>query len=138
MEAVDKEVGGASDINSVAERCSGFYEFYQIAKEYDSDDSEECEPQSSRESTGKTVGLNSPWGRIWNIASETGWNYHYILWGVSWINIQMMLADAPRYIRKSKDKDEIKMIKDEIELAEFFGVPMEDVMRTLNKDKDAE
>lgn len=31
------------------------------------------------------------------IAEKTGWSYHYILHRMSWINIRMMLADAPGY-----------------------------------------
>jgi len=29
-----------------------------------------------------------------------------VLWGISWINIQMMLADMPRYEHKKKKDDE--------------------------------
>lgn len=25
-----------------------------------------------------------------------GWSYDYLLWGISWLNVQMMLADALR------------------------------------------
>ncbi|MEZ2337692.1 hypothetical protein AB6735_18745 [Mucilaginibacter sp. RCC_168] len=49
--------------------------------------------------------MNSPWGLYYSIIEKTGWTWHYMLWKVSWINIQMMLADAPRY--KSKPKDEV-------------------------------
>jgi hypothetical protein len=35
---------------------------------------------------------------IWSIATATGWTVDYILWKISWVNIQMMIADAPRYI----------------------------------------
>ena len=26
----------------------------------------------------------------------------YILWGVAWVNLQMMIADAPRYVTGKK------------------------------------
>ena len=41
------------------------------------------------------------------IAEKTGWSYHYILHRMSWINIRMMLADAPgyRYDRTPGDGD---------------------------------
>jgi hypothetical protein len=45
---------------------------------------------------------------IWSICEATGWTYQYVMDGVSWINIKMMLADAPRYVsgnRKKKDED---------------------------------
>lgn len=25
-----------------------------------------------------------------------GWSYDYLLWGISWLNVQLMIADAPR------------------------------------------
>lgn len=31
------------------------------------------------------------------LAEKTGWSYHYILHRMSWINLRMMLADAPSY-----------------------------------------
>lgn len=49
-------------------------------------------------------GLNSPWGSIWSIATATGWTVDYIMWSVAWINIRMMLTDAPRMVyQKSGD-----------------------------------
>jgi hypothetical protein len=41
---------------------------------------------------------------IWSIATATGWSIDYILWGVSWINLQLMIADAPRYVTGNKMK----------------------------------
>ena len=31
------------------------------------------------------------------IQKETGWTDEYLLWGLSWANVQMKLADAPYY-----------------------------------------
>lgn len=33
-----------------------------------------------------------------------GWTYEYLLWGISWLNIQMMIADAPRTEELEKDE----------------------------------
>lgn len=38
---------------------------------------------------------------MWQIAAETGWSVHYILWEVNVQTLLMMLADAPRYRRVS-------------------------------------
>ncbi|WP_017258396.1 hypothetical protein [Pedobacter arcticus] len=46
--------------------------------------------------------MNSPFGLIYKIAQDTGWTVHYILWKVSWAQIQMMLADAPGLRKKPK------------------------------------
>ena len=39
------------------------------------------------------------------ILKETGWTMHYLYWKISWINVQMMLADAPGF-KKASDEDE--------------------------------
>jgi len=41
------------------------------------------------------------------IAEKTGWSYDYIMWGIPWINIRMMLADAPGMSKKSKQVVEV-------------------------------
>lgn len=88
----------------------GFYEYYQIVQldkssgEEDGGD-EESESERKRELKGRTEGLHSPWGTIWSIASATGWTVDYILWGISWPNVQMMIADAPRYTTEPKKKE---------------------------------
>jgi len=37
---------------------------------------------------------------VWQIASATGWSVDYILDGVNWQTLIVMLSDAPRYVRK--------------------------------------
>jgi hypothetical protein bfra3_16098 len=37
---------------------------------------------------------------VWQIANATGWSREYILNGVNYQTLIMMLADAPRYIKK--------------------------------------
>ena len=39
---------------------------------------------------------------VWQIAAATGWSVRYILWGVNYQALRMMLADAPRYVKKKK------------------------------------
>jgi hypothetical protein len=50
------------------------------------------------------------------IQKETGWTDDYILWGISWTNLQLKLADAPRY-RSGKRSC---TLKDEKELNSFL------------------
>lgn len=45
---------------------------------------------------------HSPFGFVWQIAAATGWSTDYILEGVNYQTLIMMLADAPRYVRKKK------------------------------------
>lgn len=39
---------------------------------------------------------------VWQIAAATGWSVRYILWCVNYQALRMMLADAPRYIKKKE------------------------------------
>ncbi|MDE5706912.1 MAG: hypothetical protein K2H69_01885 [Alistipes sp.] len=39
---------------------------------------------------------------MWQIAAATGWSVRYILWGVNCQTLRMMLADAPRYVKKKE------------------------------------
>lgn len=40
--------------------------------------------------------MRSPWGNRGEICKTYGWTYDYLLWHISWVNVQMMLADAAR------------------------------------------
>lgn len=42
------------------------------------------------------TGLNSPWGNRAELLKLFGWSYDYLLWGISWNNVQIMLADMTR------------------------------------------
>ena len=35
-----------------------------------------------------------------------GWSYDYLLWGISWLNLQLMIADAPRTKEMAVDVDD--------------------------------
>jgi hypothetical protein len=37
---------------------------------------------------------------VWQIASATGWSVDYILDGVNYQTLILMLSDAPRYVRQ--------------------------------------
>lgn len=39
---------------------------------------------------------------MWQVASATGWSVDYILDGVNYQTLIMMLSDAPRYVRRKK------------------------------------
>lgn len=61
--------------------------------------------------------MNSPWGIEYNIIKQTGWTRHYVLWGESWINIRLMLADAPVFKNVPKQGKELE---DEEDFKEFL------------------
>lgn len=76
------------------QQCSIFYELYQIDAHLPDD---ETERRSGR-------GLKSLWGSLWSVCSTTGWSLEEVLWKISWINLQMMIVDAPRY---NDEKDDL-------------------------------
>jgi hypothetical protein len=43
-------------------------------------------------------GSHSPFGFIWQIAAQTGWSVHRILWRTPYAALLLMMSDAPRYI----------------------------------------
>lgn len=56
------------------------------------------------------------------IQKETGWTDDYLLWGLSWANVQMKLADAP-YYKYGSGKDG-KVINDDKELEDYLNKMM--------------
>lgn len=97
-------------------RYAGFFQYYQISGRHENDESG-FEPKSEEEL--EATGLHSLWGFAWAIIEKTGWSLKYVLWGISWINIQLMLADGPGVKKKNTNKKEIE--SDE-ELIEFLGL----------------
>ncbi len=79
----------------------GFYVGYPIGKNAAGYDF-----PTDRSGEGSTYGGRSIWGQIDTIAERYKWSLDYILWGVSWANIQLMMADALRTDYKSKGESE--------------------------------
>lgn len=46
------------------------------------------------------VGLNSLWGIIHTMKKELGMSWNEIMWKRSWINCELMLADAGKMVKK--------------------------------------
>jgi len=64
---------------------------------------------------------HSPFGFVWQIASETGWSARHILWRVSYATLIMMLNDAPRYMSVDElKKQNRKFKKNKISSLEAF------------------
>ena len=80
-----------------------FYEYYQISRD-DEPDEAETEPRKEGELKSHWEGSHSPFGFVWQIASATGWSVDYILNGVNFQTLIMMLNDAPRYIDGKQTK----------------------------------
>lgn len=57
---------------------------------------------------------------MWQIASATGWSVDYILHGVNYQTLMMMLSDAPRYVRKKQKKEERSAESEAKDIAGFF------------------
>ena len=80
-----------------------FYTYYQISRDDESDEAE-TEPEEGRELKSRYEGSHSPFGFVWQIADATGWSVDYILNGVNYQTLIMMLSDAPRYVREKTEK----------------------------------
>jgi hypothetical protein len=64
--------------------------------------------------------LNSPWGVFASVCAHFHWKLDYLLWGIAWVNVQMMLADMPRYDYKGKSKEKDKF-NSEADLVAFMN-----------------
>lgn len=62
--------------------------------------------------------MNSPWGRFGAIMERFGWTYDYLLWGISWINIEIMLDDVVRIVDVDKKPDDGNVEKKELKTKE--------------------
>ena len=91
---------------------TGFYAYYRLGRSDKPADAR----REPRGRTNKTDGRkgeelkthyepsHSLFGIVWQIASTTGWSVHYILWGVNYQTIALMLADAPHYTTRQAGK----------------------------------
>ena len=88
----------------------------------DESDEAETEPGRDRELKSRYEGSHSPFGFVWQIADATGWSVRYILYGVSYQMLIMMLSDAPRYVggKKSKTNTNTTAEDEAAEVANFF------------------
>lgn len=57
---------------------------------------------------------------MWQVASATGWSVRYILDGVNYQTLIMMLSDAPHYERKKKDDDNRTAEEEAGDIVGFF------------------
>ncbi len=98
-----------------------FFTYYQIGRADESDEAE-TEPGRDRELKSRYEGSHSPFGFVWQIADATGWAVRYILYGVSYQMLIMMLSDAPRYVggKKSKTNTNTTAEDEAAEVANFF------------------
>ena len=80
-----------------------FYTYYQISRDDESDEVA-SEPRKEGELKSRWEGSHSPFGFVWQIASATGWSVDYILNGVNFQTLIMMLSDAPRYVDDKQAK----------------------------------
>lgn len=58
------------------------------------------------------------------MSAATGWTLSYMLWGITWINLRMMIADAPRYVSDDV-ADEVYDEPDTIEEIEMIMKKMQ-------------
>lgn len=97
-----------------------FYAFYRLDRE-DQPLEAEAEPRKEGELRTEYRESHSPFGYVWQVASATGWDVDYILNGINYQTLIMMLADAPRYVRKrSAGSGEEDPEKEAGEIVGFF------------------
>jgi hypothetical protein len=103
-----------------------FQRYYQTGGDGQSDEAA-FEPLTKRELTGRMEASHSPFGFIWQIASQTGWSVHRILWQIPYPALLMMICDAPRHVsadelkrRKRKQGKPVSSKKEGMGALDFF------------------
>jgi hypothetical protein len=67
-------------------------------------------------------GSHSPFGFIWQIATQTGWSVYRILWQTPYPTLLLMMSDAPHYVSEEEQKQKnAKISKQKMKKSlEFF------------------
>ena len=86
-------------LHRLSGRGAGFSSYYRLGG---ANKSSKAEPKRKEELKSHYEGSHSLLGVMWQIASSTGWNPHYILWRVSYALLMTMTADAPRYVSEEE------------------------------------
>lgn len=77
------------------DKYSPFREYYQIRREHES-----SRANNGKELGGHTEPSHSLFGFIGQIATETGWSIDYILNEVNYVQLSLMMADLPHFVKK--------------------------------------
>jgi hypothetical protein len=99
---------------SEADECFQFYEFYHLSERLQRTGDKRGEPESAG-------GDNSPWSLIGGVAKYFRFSVDQILWGISYQNLNMLLATIPSYEEEEK-KENVKEMESVDELASFLGM----------------
>ena len=71
-----------------------FYQFYSIGSDIKAKQAE----QARRNRSGRIIGGRSVWGNlIAPVAEKYHWTFDYVVWGLSFVNLQMLAADSQEY-----------------------------------------
>lgn len=75
-----------------AGRLLKFYDLYSIDRDAKA---KQAKHDGSGSSRARTLGGRSLWGGLLDVAcAKYGWTLDYVLWGISYLNLTMMLLDA--------------------------------------------
>ena len=79
-----------------------FYERYSLGKNAAGNDFPNDNSGADSHYGGRSI-----WGQIDNLINRYHWTLEYILWGISWANVQLMISDALKTDCKSKSTTNI-------------------------------
>lgn len=85
------------EYNCISVLLRGFYKSYRIGKNINGEDF-----PADHDGDDSIYGGQSIWGKIDAIASRYHWPLNYIIWGISWANLRLMMDDSLRVDYKSK------------------------------------
>ena len=83
--------------NSYQILSRGFHESYSLGKNVAGDDFPDDGSGANSHYGGRSI-----WGQIDAFMSRYHWTMDYVLWGISWANARLIIADAMKVDYKSK------------------------------------
>ena len=79
-------------------RGAGFSAYYQLERARKPAKANVEPRKGKKELKSRSEDSHSLFGLVWQIASTTGWSYHYILWGVPYVTLLLMMSDSPKVV----------------------------------------
>lgn len=79
-------------------RGAGFSAYYQLERARKPAKANVEPRKRKKELKSRSEDSHSLFGLVWQIASTTGWSYHYILWGVPYVTLLLMMSDSPKVV----------------------------------------
>lgn len=67
----------------------------------------------------------SPWGNRGAILEKFSWSYDYLLWGINWLSVQLMLADGAKINDQDAEANNSINLENKQDIINYFNSKQE-------------